>query len=1204
MSFSVCMHMLSQFFEWALRASWQGAILVVAVLFAQLVLRRQLNARWRFNLWLLVVLRLLMPFSPESAVSVFNFVKPHSEIFLVPVAQRQADSIPVTPSRDNSPVLQKPIIQEPSAGVAKAESIQKQAVETITPDGGSIRSHSPSFFPKWLDWLGVAAVIWFLGAAGLSSYVILLMLRTRREVRRATPIIDPVVLDVFEECRRQMGVRRSLPLLVTNIVKSPALCGVLKPALLLPPGLTANFSLRELRYVFLHELGHVKRHDVSLNWLLAILQIFHWFNPVVWFGFARMRADRELACDELAISFAREEDSKDYGRTIIKLLETLSRSSAMPGLVGILEDRSQMKRRIQMIAAFKKSRRWSIPALLVMGALALTGLTDAVTPKQADSPLKTAEPADVLAITVLDAATGKPVKGAHIINGYSAFMNFQTKPPMLETDENGVVLAPRKSVLSSAKGFAVLHPEYEPKAVTWVWGYPSTQTPPKFPEIPNEYTIKLDRGVEIGGIVLDEAGKPISNVRVEIKGMTMPQEENPSDPAALEYPFYNTFFDECPITDAEGRWHCSHFSKQIERVELSLVRPDNSCVRFHTEKAAAFASSGGDLIKMDDLLSNQLELMMKNGVDVLGTVVDSAGKPLAGITLTEIDGRKHSRPLSVLTTGSDGRFELPNRDPHQIMIKASGPGFALNPAVVDVRAGMPEARIQMSPAKPLLIRVVDEAERPIANAGMGWLAGTEMGWTARSGDDGRIAWNEAPAEPLDYFIAAEHYGQTVKKITPDGTEQVIVLRKGGSPGFPVTVKAETVEKKPVDSFSVSFVCKEKAPELIGEGKAGVFDGSIPYGKVRSPDFRLKIEAPGCEPVLTTPYQSMPGGPSVTVTLRKAEPLEGVVLQPDGTVAKNARLIMGTEDDNDYIGLKFTPGVSGPEGVGNHVQTVRADETGRFSFPSPGDDKAIVITHENGFLETSFKRLRRSPELHLEPWGRLEGTLVVNSKPKTVQLLELLPKRRPTYWLSVNYDVTTNSKGDFVFEQVPPGDYTLVCTKPSSGTWPRSYPLPVKIVARETTKVAYEATVRNVIGKIQALPAGTEVDWRTAMTTKLLSRKQAKRNDEPPALSDFVRMEDYQEANKDWARSLGSQPIVDSAELEFESDGSFHAEGIPLGEYELHVEITDPTQKRGGQWKNLGSIRKTVVVPPAPSGDPESPVDLGTFHLSVDAISTP
>ena len=234
MSFSVCMHMLTQFFEWALRASWQGAILVVAVLFAQLVLRRQLNARWRFNLWLLVVLRLLMPFSPESALSVFNFVKPHSEKFLVPVAQRPADSIPVTPSRDNSPVLQKPIIQEPSAGVAKAESIQKQAVETLTPDGGSIRSHSPSFLPKWLDWLGVAALVWFLGVAGLSTYVVVLMLRTRREVRRATPVLDPVILDVFEECRELMGVRRSFPLLVTNIVKSPALCGVLKPALLLP----------------------------------------------------------------------------------------------------------------------------------------------------------------------------------------------------------------------------------------------------------------------------------------------------------------------------------------------------------------------------------------------------------------------------------------------------------------------------------------------------------------------------------------------------------------------------------------------------------------------------------------------------------------------------------------------------------------------------------------------------------------------------------------------------------------------------------------------------------------------------------------------------------------------------------------------------------------------------------------------------------
>src|SRR5437762_409184 len=99
---------------------------------------------------------------------------------------------------------------------------------------------------------------------------------------------------------------------------------------------------QELRFVFLHELAHLKRRDIAVNWLTTILQILHWFNPLVWLAFARMRVDRELACDELALSFAAAGESKSYGGAIIKLVEGFARPAALPGLVGILEDRQQM----------------------------------------------------------------------------------------------------------------------------------------------------------------------------------------------------------------------------------------------------------------------------------------------------------------------------------------------------------------------------------------------------------------------------------------------------------------------------------------------------------------------------------------------------------------------------------------------------------------------------------------------------------------------------------------------------------------------------------------------------------------------------------------------------------------------------------------------------------------------------------------------
>jgi hypothetical protein len=149
--------------------------------------------------------------------------------------------------------------------------------------------------------------------------------------------------------------------------------------------LLKSFSPAELRYVFLHELAHLKRGDIPVNWVSVVPLMLHWFNPLVWYAFGRMRADGEMACDALALSHTQEPEKKQYGATIIKLLETFSRPALAPGLVGILENKNQMKRRISMIASFSKTRGWPVAASAVFVALAVLTLTDAQKITAADS---------------------------------------------------------------------------------------------------------------------------------------------------------------------------------------------------------------------------------------------------------------------------------------------------------------------------------------------------------------------------------------------------------------------------------------------------------------------------------------------------------------------------------------------------------------------------------------------------------------------------------------------------------------------------------------------------------------------------------------------------------------------------------------------------------------------------------------------------
>jgi beta-lactamase regulating signal transducer with metallopeptidase domain len=101
-------------------------------------------------------------------------------------------------------------------------------------------------------------------------------------VTRERPLTDQKILDLLEDCKSQMDIRTMLGVVITNKVTSPALFGFLRPRLLLPAGMIETLSLEELRYVFLHELAHLRRRDIYVGWLMSLLQVLHWFNPLVW----------------------------------------------------------------------------------------------------------------------------------------------------------------------------------------------------------------------------------------------------------------------------------------------------------------------------------------------------------------------------------------------------------------------------------------------------------------------------------------------------------------------------------------------------------------------------------------------------------------------------------------------------------------------------------------------------------------------------------------------------------------------------------------------------------------------------------------------------------------------------------------------------------------------------------------------------------
>lgn len=321
-----------------LRMSGAASVVILLVLALQWLLGRRLQPRWRCALWLLVLLRLALPGTVASPISLFNVLKTPAVVLPAQPALTAA------PANNDSPV--------PAVTAAPL---------ALTP-----ASRVP-----WLAW------IWLAGAGFLAGCVLVSQYRFRSRVGRLRPLIDEATLGLLEDCKALMNVATPITLVETAAVKSPTLFGFVRPRLLLPQGLVATFSREELRHVFLHELAHIKRHDILTGWVALALQIIHWFNPLVWLAFHRLRADRELACDALALSRTRTGENEAYGLTIVKLLEGFDRAAWGPSLAGILEDKHQMKERIRMIAKFHKTDRGLALAIVLLAGLTLVTLTDA-----------------------------------------------------------------------------------------------------------------------------------------------------------------------------------------------------------------------------------------------------------------------------------------------------------------------------------------------------------------------------------------------------------------------------------------------------------------------------------------------------------------------------------------------------------------------------------------------------------------------------------------------------------------------------------------------------------------------------------------------------------------------------------------------------------------------------------------------------------
>ncbi|GEM_PF-674360 len=364
---------LQPFLAWLLETTLVASVVIGLILILQKLLGRRLGPRWSHALWLVLLLRMVLPWTPPSPVSLFNLIPASLQR---DAARQTTSSIPPENAfrpADSAGTMEGTSVAEPAPTESAAEPAKPRPQEIV-------RATSPPA-PLLTAIRRMLPVFWLGGAILLGGYLVASNFALWRIIKREHPLVEQPILELFEQCKSQMGVVTIVALVPSDEVKAAALFGFVRPRLLLPREMVDTASPDELRYIFLHELAHLKRHDIYLGWLTSILQVLHWFNPLVWLAFYRMRSDRELACDALVLTRTEADESHDYGRTMVGLLGRFSRSRPLPAMAGILESKSQLRRRITMIARFENNRyRWSPTSIVLIVALACVSLMKAQQP--------------------------------------------------------------------------------------------------------------------------------------------------------------------------------------------------------------------------------------------------------------------------------------------------------------------------------------------------------------------------------------------------------------------------------------------------------------------------------------------------------------------------------------------------------------------------------------------------------------------------------------------------------------------------------------------------------------------------------------------------------------------------------------------------------------------------------------------------------
>lgn len=350
-----------------LTLSLSGSIIALLVFFIKPLIKNRLSKSIQYYIWLIVLLRLLLPISFENSLMNNYYLNESKVIQRAEVTQQSIKAIDTQDmpiSQTQKKVIDaKDMSETPSMVIGtKDMPISQTAVKLIFTD------EKPSFIGIVWDNL---FLIWLIGivltfSINLFSYCRFIIFINKSNIKAGAMEADLL--------RSILKNKKEIKLFRNNFIGTPMLLGLAKPRIIIPD---RNYTEVQLRNILAHEVVHLRYFDILVKWLTLIAASVHWFNPLMYFIKKEINHSCELACDERVIKNLDKCEKQFYGETLLSVVAENNPPIGALSTTMCEEKRTLKERLISIMNYSKKSRTAKIVSvilvLMLIGSAAVLG---------------------------------------------------------------------------------------------------------------------------------------------------------------------------------------------------------------------------------------------------------------------------------------------------------------------------------------------------------------------------------------------------------------------------------------------------------------------------------------------------------------------------------------------------------------------------------------------------------------------------------------------------------------------------------------------------------------------------------------------------------------------------------------------------------------------------------------------------------------